>query len=158
MITVAAENQDGTESDSDSDSDSESSFDRDPESDQDTHPDPDSNADSDDRQRSSVRRRLRVADALDDAGFGDVYVVSQESADRVLTPARRAIVETLATEAVESQRELAALLDRDPGNVKRDVDVLVDEGVIARKKHGRAYRPFLKYDAVVAEPIPTIDS
>lgn len=102
-----------------------------------------------------VERRRQVAEALDGGAFGEVLVVSQESADRVLTPARREIIDVLAVHDVDSQRALAERLDRDPGNVKRDLAVLIDEGVVAREKQGRSYRPYLKYDTVVAEPAPT---
>lgn len=102
-----------------------------------------------------VERRRRVAEALGGGAFGQVLVVSQESADRVLTPARREIIDVLSTHDVDSQRVLAERLDRDPGNVKRDLAVLIDEGVVAREKQGRSYRPYLKYDTVVAEPAPT---
>lgn len=102
-----------------------------------------------------VERRRRVAEALGGGAFGEVLVVSQESADRVLTPARREIIDVLAVHDVDSQRALAERLDRDAGNVKRDLAVLIDEGVVAREKQGRSYRPYLKYDTVVAEPAPT---
>lgn len=102
-----------------------------------------------------VTRRQRVAESLGGEDFGEVYVLSQESADRVLTPARREIIDLLAAQDVESQRELAESLGRDAGNVKRDLAILIDEGVVAREKAGRSYRPYLKYDTVVAEPVPT---
>lgn len=102
-----------------------------------------------------VKRRHHVAEALPTDRFGDVLVVSQESADRVLTPKRRELIDVLATFEVDSQRELAERLERDPGNVKRDLTILIEEGVVAREKEGRSYRPYLKYDTVIAEPVPT---
>jgi len=102
-----------------------------------------------------VKHRHRVAEALPDE-FGNVLVLSQESADRVLTPKRRELIDALATYDVDSQRELSERLDRDPGNVKRDLAVLIDEGVVAREKQGRSYRPYLEYDTVIAEPVPTV--
>lgn len=105
-----------------------------------------------------VKRRQRVAEALTDERFGEVLVVSPESADRALTPKRRELIDALASHEVDSQRELAEHLDRDPGNVKRDLAVLIDEGVVAREKQGRSYRPYLKYDTVIAEPVPTTGS
>lgn len=105
-----------------------------------------------------VKRRQRVAESLPADAFGDVLVISAESADRVLTPKRRQLVDALATNDVDSQRGLADLLDRDPGNVKRDLAVLIEEGVVAREKEGRSYRPYLKYDTVIAEPLPTTEA
>lgn len=101
-----------------------------------------------------VRRRRELAESLDRTEFGDVYVLSQESADRALTPARRSVIQALHRHDVGSQRELADRLDRDPGNVKRDIAVLIDEGIVGREQTGRAYRPYLKYDTVLVEPIP----
>jgi len=102
-----------------------------------------------------VRRRRQLAESLDRSEFGDVYVLSQESADRALTPARRSVIQALHRHDVASQRELADRLDRNPGNVKRDVAVLIDEGIVAREQTGRAYRPYLKYDTLLVEPLPT---
>lgn len=110
---------------------------------------------ADESSPERVKRRHRIGEALDRDEFGEVYVVSHESADRVFTPARREIVDALAVRDVGSQRELADLLGRDAGNVKRDLAVLIDEGVVARERNGRSYRPYLKYDTVVAEPVPT---
>lgn len=112
----------------------------------------------DESSPARVKHRHLTAEALAEQGFGDVLVLSTESAERALTPARRAIVNALAHHDVDSQRELAGLLDRDPGNVKRDLAVLIDEGVVGREQSGRAYRPFLKHDAVVAEPVPVPDA
>lgn len=100
-----------------------------------------------------VLRRYAVADALANDGFGDVLVLSHESADRALTPTRREIIEALADGEFDSQRNLANHLDRNPGNVKRDLDVLCEEGVVAREADGRAKRPVLKYDTVTVEPV-----
>lgn len=65
-------------------------------------------------------------------------------------------LDALAAHDVDSQRALAEHLDRDPGNVKRALAVLIDEGVVAREKQDRSYRPYLNYDTVVAEPAPTV--
>lgn len=104
-----------------------------------------------------VLGRHAVAGALADAGFGDVLVLSHESADRALTPTRREIVEALSTEEFGSQRQVAEHLDRDPGNVKRDLDVLCEEGVVTRETDGRAKRPVLKHDTVTVEPVVAPD-
>jgi predicted transcriptional regulator len=100
-----------------------------------------------------VRRRVAVAQALGDAGFGDVLVLSHESADRALTPARRELIDVLSSKSVESQRQLAEIVGRDPGNVQRDIDVLIEEGVVARERDGKSMRPSLTHETVVVEPI-----
>lgn len=104
-----------------------------------------------------VQRRLRVTAALGDAGFDDVLVLSAESAERVLTTARRELIEVVASEDVTSQAHLASLLERDPGNVARDVDVLIEAGVLAREREGGSYRPYLTHDTIVVEPLPLSD-
>jgi predicted transcriptional regulator len=100
-----------------------------------------------------VLARYTVANALGEAGFGDVFVLSHEAAERALTESRREILNTLATTTVESQGELARRLDRDPGNVGRDIDILVEEGLLERVQNGRAKRPVLTHDTYVVEPV-----
>ena len=101
-----------------------------------------------------VKRRFKLAQALTEIGYENVKVLSAESADRALTPTRREIINTVARHDLESQNELAELLDRDPGNVKRDLAVLIDEGLLEREKNGNSYRPILKYDTILSEPLP----
>lgn len=100
-----------------------------------------------------VVARYTVANALSEAGFGDVFVLSHEAAARALTESRREILDLLATEEVSSQGELARRLDRDPGNVGRDIDVLVAEGLLERIQNGRAKKPVLTHDTYVVEPV-----
>jgi predicted transcriptional regulator len=108
-----------------------------------------------------VKVRSKTATALSEAGFGDVYVLSPEIAAEVLTPRRRRIVEALAEEEFSSQRELARYLDLEPGNVQRDVAMLIDHGLVGREDDGRSKRPYLKHDTVIVEPVvsssPPID-
>jgi len=61
--------------------------------------------------RTEVARRLTA----DGNELGSVKVISHEMADRVFTPKRREILQTLNQREVSSQRELARVLDRDPG-------------------------------------------
>jgi predicted transcriptional regulator len=100
-----------------------------------------------------VLRRQRVGSALAEAGYEDVLVLSHESADRALTPARRAVIRALQERTYESQNELAATLDRDAGNVKRDLDVLVEEDIVRRVQDGKSKRPVLKHATILAEPV-----
>ena len=100
-----------------------------------------------------VCARHTAANALGKAGSGDVFVLSHEAAERAVTESRREILDVLATKAVGSQAELARRLDRDPGNVGRDIDVLVDEGVVTWIQNGRAKKPVLTHDTYVVEPL-----
>lgn len=100
-----------------------------------------------------VTVRYKAGEALSKAGFGDVLVLSHEQADSVLTPARRQIIEALSATDVSSVRDLAETLDRDPGNLARDLQVLVAENVVRYVEQGRAKRPELIHDTIVSEPI-----
>lgn len=97
--------------------------------------------------------RHKAGEALAKAGFGDVLVLSHEQADQVLTPARRAVIDTLATQEVSSLRDLANHLDRNPGNLSRDMQVLVAENIIRYEENGKAKRPELKHDTIITEPL-----
>lgn len=90
---------------------------------------------------------------LSEAGFGDVHVLSHEAADRALTENRRALITVIASEDVASISELARRVGRDKANVKRDLDVLAEENIVAFESTGRERRPTLKPDMIVQEPI-----
>lgn len=91
--------------------------------------------------------------ALSRAGFGDVHVLSHEAADRALTPNRRELIRVIDAGDVASISDLARRVGRDKGNVKRDLDVLARENVVAFETDGRSKRPFIGPDTVVQEPL-----
>lgn len=93
--------------------------------------------------------------ALSRAGFGDVHVLSHEAADRALTPNRRELIQVIDSADVASISDLARRVGRDKGNVKRDLDVLARENVVAFETDGRSKRPFIRPDTVVREPLVT---
>jgi len=99
--------------------------------------------------RTSVARRL----AAEDDDFGSVKVISHELADRVFTPKRREILQTLNHREVSSQRELARILDRDPGAVQRDVTELINADLVDVVEQGRSKKPVLAHDTIIAEPL-----
>jgi len=98
--------------------------------------------------RTSVARHL----AADD-DFGSVKVISHELADRVFTPKRREILQTLNHQDVSSQRELARILDRDPGAVQRDIAELINADLVDVVENGRSKKPVLAHDTIIAEPL-----
>jgi len=100
-----------------------------------------------------VERRKQMARALARGGMNDVQVLSHESAARVLTPKRRELVEVLRGETVESVRDLARHVERDKGQVSRDLEILAEHGVVDFEEEGRAKRPYLQHEHVVVEPI-----
>lgn len=98
--------------------------------------------------RTSVARRLAADDDL-----GSVKVISHELADRVFTPKRREILQTLNDREVSSQRELARILGRDPGAVQRDVTELINADLVDTVEQGRSKKPILAHDTIIAEPL-----
>lgn len=100
-----------------------------------------------------VLSRTEFGLALSRAGFGDVHVLSHEAADRALTRNRRELIRVIDSADVASISDLARRVGRDKGNVKRDLDVLARENVVAFETDGRAKRPFIRPDTVVQEPL-----
>lgn len=98
-------------------------------------------------------RRAEMARALARGGMDGVQILSFESAEKVLTPKRRELIETLRTEDIESVRHLARQVDRDKGQVSRDLGVLAEHGVIQYEEAGRAKRPYLVQEHITVEPI-----
>lgn len=109
--------------------------------------------DRDDGADERVARRRQMAQALARGGMENVHVLSHESAETVLTPKRREIIGELRQHDVDSVRELARRLDRDKGDVSRDLATLATHGVIKYDEDGRAKRPYLDQDHIVVEPI-----
>lgn len=109
-----------------------------------------SGADRDDERRD---RRAELARALARGGLDGVQVISHESAERVLAPGRRELIDALRAESVDSVRDLARRLDRDKGHVSRDLAVLAEHGVVEYEDAGRAKRPVLVQEHVIVEPL-----
>lgn len=100
-----------------------------------------------------TEQRSKMAQALARGGMEGVQILSLESAEKVLTPKRREIIETLRTENVESVRDLARRLDRDKGQVSRDLGILAEHAVIHYEEDGRAKRPCLTQEHIIVEPL-----
>lgn len=108
---------------------------------------------SEDDMSAEVQRRELLADALNSAGHRDVYVLAREDARRVLDGHREAILDHLRDHEVDSVSELADTLDRDTGNVSRDLQVLADCGIVNMTVEGRTKVPELVHELVVVEPL-----
>ncbi len=91
--------------------------------------------------------------ALSKGGLNDVHVIRRETAERVLTPERERLLETVANEDISSVRDLARQLDRNVSVVSRDLDVLFEADIINFEKDGRAKKPVMAHDHVVVEPL-----
>lgn len=110
-----------------------------------------SSTDRDDDDRAD--RRAQMARALARSGMDGVQILSLESAEKVFTPKRRELIETLRTEDVESVRQLARSVDRDKGQVIRDLGVLAEHGVIQYEDTGRTKHPYLVQEHITIEPV-----
>jgi len=97
--------------------------------------------------------RGEMARALARGGMSGVQVISWDSAETVLTPKRREIIETLRETTPESVRGLARELDRDKSQVSNDLSTLAELGIIQYEKNGNAKAPRLTQDHIVVEPI-----
>ncbi len=69
----------------------------------------------------------------------------------LFSPERVEIIQSIVADPPESIRALARRLDRNPGDVNRDVHALVDYGVVALRPDDPAKRPVVPYDRVRIE-------
>lgn len=107
-------------------------------------------SDSDDEKRD---RRREMAQALAKGGMSNVQVISHESAREVLTPRRRELLRAIRAKEPESVRGLARLLERDPGQVSRDLETLAAHSVVTFEEEGRGKRPVVAAEHIVVEPV-----
>jgi predicted transcriptional regulator len=71
----------------------------------------------------------------------------------VLDEHREEILDHLRDHEVGSVSELADALDRDTGNVSRDLQVLADHAIVNLTVDGRTKVPELVHEHVVVEPL-----
>lgn len=109
-----------------------------------------------DSERSDAERRehrAEMARALARGGMEGVHVITLEQADEILTPRRQELIEVLDHAEYESVRSLARDLERDKGQVSRDLSLLAEHGVVTFDIDGRSKRPRLAQEHVVIEPV-----
>lgn len=104
-------------------------------------------------EEERARRRSEMARALARGGMEDVKILSLEEADEILTPKRQEIVEALSQGEYDSVRGLARELERDKGQVSRDLGTLAEHGIVTYDTDGRSKSPRLTQERVVVEPI-----
>jgi hypothetical protein len=77
------------------------------------------------KSEAADRTELRgeLARSLAQGGMSGVQVISWETAQEVLTPKRREVVEILGQMSPNSVRELSRELDRDKAQVSRDLEI-----------------------------------
>lgn len=119
-------------------------------------PDPDGshNHEMSDEDRG-ILQSVRLANALLKDGYDDPMVLTWENAKEVMTEKRLEILEAIGTDtAFESHRDLARHLDRDIGQVQRDLDLLYDRGILEREAGvGTGTKPELSMGTLVVSPL-----
>lgn len=98
-------------------------------------------------------RRQKLAQTLAKGGMDGVHIISYETAREVLTPRRIELMRAIREEEPESVRELARLVDRDPGRISRELETLASHGIVTFEQEGRNKRPILTHDHIVPEPV-----
>ena len=111
----------------------------------------------DPKSSTNVLNRLRAA-VKTRAPQGDTGVLwcdSYESMFRVISPARMDIIDAIREHKPDSIYELAKLLERDVGNVHRDVKSLAEIGILrldeADSGDRERMRPVVLFDKIVWE-------
>jgi predicted transcriptional regulator len=105
------------------------------------------------QQQNRVEARAKMARALAMNGFEDVHTLDHETADEVLTPKRRELLERLSSEEHGSVRALARAVDRDKGAVSKDLRTLAKHDLIAYEERGASKAPRLRHQTLVVEPV-----
>lgn len=91
--------------------------------------------------------------ALAKGGMDDFHVISEETAQTVLSPRRREILSVLKESEPESVRDLARKLGRDKAAVSRDLRDLAEHSLIDYEDAGRAKKPVLQHQRIIVEPL-----
>lgn len=104
-------------------------------------------------QQSRTEKRAKIARALAEEGFEDVYVLDRESAERVLTTKRTELLDRVRDEKVKSVRSLARTLNRDKGSVSRDLEILARHDLVEFREDGTRKIPAIKHETVIVEPV-----
>jgi predicted transcriptional regulator len=101
------------------------------------------------RLRTAVKTRTPKSDA------GVLWCDSYESMFRVISPARMDIIDAIREHKPDSIYELAKLLERNVGNVHRDVKSLAEIGILrldeADSGDRERMRPVVLFDKIVWE-------
>jgi predicted transcriptional regulator len=105
------------------------------------------------RERIRMNQKTKFIRRVAEAGFDDVLLLSRSTAEEVLTEKRMELLNEIATDDLESMRDLGRRVDRDISIVKRDLDILYEAGVVEYEQNGRAKRPVLAHKNVFVKPV-----
>jgi len=104
-------------------------------------------------EKARSERRSEMARALARGGMDGVHLLTLEQAKDVLSPKHQEIVEALGQGKYESVRTLARELERDKGQVSRELGLLAEHGIVTFETDGRSKSPRLTQEHVIIEPI-----
>ena len=96
---------------------------------------------------------LQFVKDLSDKGYDDVLVLKQETVQKVLTEKRTELLKHIKENEPESVRELAREVDRDPGQVSKDLKVLYESELVGFKEENGKKSPRIRHRNVFPEPV-----
>jgi predicted transcriptional regulator len=100
--------------------------------------------------KEKALEKARRFDEGEEINETNVVFVDPADVQRILTPKRMEMIETLMSDDVEvgSIRELAEVLNRNPSEVHEDVHILEEYSIVVLRDEGRAKRPVVPYDDI----------
>lgn len=98
--------------------------------------------------KEKALEKAREFDEGEEVTETNITFVEPSDVQRLLTPKRLELIQTLMSEEVGSIRELAEVLDRNPSEVHDDVHTLEEYGVVELRDEGRAKKPVVPYDDI----------
>jgi len=105
-------------------------------------------------EEKQVPKKLKLAQDLAEQGYDDVLVLTRESANKVLTEKRTELLNVIENEDVESVRELARKVDRDPSRVSKDLKILSESNLVTfNDGKGDRKVPEMRHENVFIEPV-----
>lgn len=98
--------------------------------------------------------RKNFSQILVENGYRDeTLITDKEGFNRVTTEKRIEILQKLNEKDIDSVKDLADQLNRDRGNLSRDLEILFQEDMIEYQRDGKKKKPVLKHKIVVPEPL-----
>ncbi|MDY6775024.1 transcriptional regulator [Halorutilales archaeon Cl-col2-1] len=98
--------------------------------------------------KEKALEKARKFDDGEEVTETSIIFVEPSDVQRLLTPKRLELIQTLMTVDVGSIRELAEVLGRNPSEVHDDVHTLEEYGVVELREEGRAKKPVVPYDDI----------
>ena len=100
--------------------------------------------------KEKALEKARRFDEGEEINETNVVFVEPADVQRILTPKRMEMIETLMSDDVDvgSIRKLAEVLNRNPSEVHEDVHILEEYGIVVLRDEGRAKRPVVPYDDI----------